>query len=121
MSFDLHCQKSFNAGQMYVAISRITSMDRMYFIGNYSKKAIKESSSAKKEYQRLQCESKLATLPFLSVSEITFNITLLNVRSLRKHYKDIMKDTHLLGNGVLCLTETQLQIDEDTSYTESSL
>ena len=55
------------------------------------------------------------------MSEITFNITLLNVRSLRKHYKDIMKDTHLLGNGVLCLTETQLQIDEDTSYTESSL
>ena len=57
----------------------------------------------------------------MSVLEITFNITLLNARSLRKHYKDIMKDTHLLSNDVLCLTETQLQIDEDTSYIESSL
>ena len=32
-----------------------------------------------------------------------------------------MKDTHLLGNDVLCLTETQWQIDEDTSYIELSL
>ena len=43
----------------------------------------------------------------MSVSEITFNITLLNALSLRKHYKDIIKDTHLLGNDALCLTETQ--------------
>ena len=32
-----------------------------------------------------------------------------------------MKDTPLLGNDVLCLTESQLQIDEDTSCIESSL
>ena len=31
-----------------------------------------------------------------------------------------MKDTHLLGNDVLCLTETQLQID-DTPYNELKL
>ena len=55
------------------------------------------------------------------MSEITFNITLLNAQSLRKHYQDIMKDTHLLGNDGLCLTEIQLQIDRDTSYIESSL
>ena len=47
ISFDLHRQKSFNPGQMYIALSRITSMDRMYLAGNYSKKAIKENSSAK--------------------------------------------------------------------------
>ena len=114
--FDLHGQKSFNPGQMYVALTRITSIVRMYLVTNYSKKAIKENSSAKKEYQRLRRESKLVTLPFISVSEITFNITLLIVRSLRKRYKDIMKDTHLLGNDLLCLPETQLPIDEDTSY-----
>ena len=119
ISFNLHRQKSFNPGQMYAALSRITSMDRMHLVGNNSKKAI--NSFAKKKYQRLRCESKLATLPFMSVLEITFNITLLNARSLWKHYKDIVKDTHLLSNDVLCLTETQLQIDEDTSYIESSL
>ena len=73
------------------------------------------------KYQRLLCESKLATLPFISVSEIAFNITLLNAQFLRKLYKDIMKDAYLLGNHVLCLTRSQLQIDEDTSYIESNL
>ena len=87
---------------MYVALSRITSMDRMYLFRNYSKTAMKKTSSTKKEYQQLRCESKLATLLFMSVSEIAFNITLLNARSLRKNYKDIIKDTHLLGNDVLC-------------------
>ena len=53
-------------------------MNRLYLIRNYSKKAIKENSSAKREYQRLRCESKLVTLPFISVLEITFNITLQN-------------------------------------------
>ena len=35
------------------------------------------------------------------MSEIAFNITLLNAQSLRKNYKDSIKDKHLLGNDVL--------------------
>ena len=81
----------------------------MFLIGNYNKTAIKENSSAKQEYQRLRRESKFTTLPFVSVSEMTLNITLLNTRSLKKHYKDIMKDHHLLDSDILYLTETQLQ------------
>ena len=76
-------------------------MDRMYLFRNYSKTAMKKTSSTKKEYQQLRCESKLATLLFMSVSEIAFNITLLNARSLRKNYKDIIKDIYLLGSDVL--------------------
>ena len=81
ISFDLHRQRSFNQGQMYVALSRITSLDRMFLIGNT---AVKENSSAKQEYQRLRRENKFTTLPFVSVSEMTLNITLLNTRSLKK-------------------------------------
>ena len=51
---------------------------------------------------------------------MTLNIELLNTRSLRKHYKYIMKDNHFLDSDILRLTETQLQIDEDTSVIESS-
>ena len=119
ISFDLHCQRSFSQGQMYVALSRITSLDRMFLIGNYYKTPIKENPSAKQEYQRLRRENKFTTLPFVSVSEMTLNITLLNTRSLKKYYKDIMKDQHLLDSDILCSTETQLQIDQDTSVIES--
>ena len=47
ISFNLHRQKSFNPGQMYASLSRITSMDRMHLVGNNSKKAI--NSFAKKK------------------------------------------------------------------------
>ena len=51
---------------------------------------------------------------------MTLNIELLNTRSLRKHYEDILKDKHLLDSDVLRLAGTKLQIDEDTSVIESS-
>ena len=40
------------------------------------------------------------------MSEITFNIKLINVQSLRKHYKDIGKDTYgpLRTTGHSCPT-----------------
>lgn len=50
ISFDVHRQKSFNSDQMYIALSRITSTDIMYLVGNYSKKVIKGKYSAKKQY-----------------------------------------------------------------------
>ena len=59
ISFDLHYQKSFSSGQMYVALRRITSIGAMYLVANNGKKATKENSSTKKEYQQLPCESKL--------------------------------------------------------------
>ena len=57
---------------MYIVLNRITSINRMYLVGNYSKKAINENSSAKKKFQRLRCESKIAALSLKLVSEITF-------------------------------------------------
>ena len=50
---------------------------------------------------------------------MTLNITFLNTQSFIKHYKDIMKDQRLLNSDILRLTETQLQIDEDTSVIKS--
>ena len=41
VSFDLESEKSFNQGQMYVALSRITSINQLYLIGKYNKAALK--------------------------------------------------------------------------------
>ena len=90
ISFDLHRQRFFNQCQMYVVLSRIPSLDRMFLIGNYYLTAIKENSSAKQEYQRLRQENKFIPLPFVSVSEMTLNITLLNTRSLKKNITKIL-------------------------------
>ena len=55
--FDLESQKSFNHVQMYVALSRITSINELYLIGHYNKTALKLNESVKREYERLRTES----------------------------------------------------------------
>ena len=51
------------------------------------------------------------------VTSNTLLITLLNKRSLRKHSDNILSDIGLLNSNILCLKETQLNLDEDASTT----
>lgn len=55
------------------------------------------------------------------MSENLLNVTLLNVRSLKKHFLDILSDKHLLKIDAMCLTETQLLTTENTVSTEWGL
>lgn len=88
----------------------------MYLIGNYNRSAIKENRSAKDEYERLRNESIFCALPSLKLCSTSFTVTLLNTRSLRKHALDIISDRELMGNDMLCLTETHLDINENKLY-----
>ena len=48
VSFDLEKQTSFNQGQIYVVLSKISRMNKMYIIGSYNKAALKLNKSAKR-------------------------------------------------------------------------
>ena len=48
VSFDLERQNSFNQGQIYVALSRISGMNKMYLIGSYNKATLKVNDQQKK-------------------------------------------------------------------------
>ena len=49
------------------------------------------------------------------ISSDTLTMTLLNTRSLHRHAVDIAHDHELLNTDVLCLTETQLLPNQNTS------
>ena len=121
VSFDLEKQRAFNQGQLYVALSRISSMTKMYLIGAYKKSAMKVNESAKQEYERLRSEALFKSESHLAVNESSITITLLNTRSLRLHVLDITMDDRLLDNDILCLTETQCEAGSDTSFIASAL
>ena len=57
VSLNLESQKSFNQRQMYVALSRIASINELYIIRKYNKTAPKVNESAKRVYERLRTES----------------------------------------------------------------
>ena len=50
VSFDLGNQKSFNEGQMYVTLRRVTKIDNLFLIGKYSPIVFKVSENAATEY-----------------------------------------------------------------------
>ena len=52
--FDLENQNSFNEGQMYVALSRVTKIDNLFLIGKYSPNVFKVNENAVIEYSRLR-------------------------------------------------------------------
>ena len=101
VSFNLEKQKSFNQGQIYVALSRISSMNKMYLIGSYNKTTLKVNESAKKQYEKLRSEGLFKSQSHHSVTETSITVTLLNTRSLKLHALDIAKDDRLLDNDIL--------------------
>ena len=100
---------------MYVAVSRISKLENMHLIENFNRNAIKVNKSAKKEYERLYSECLLSPLSFPKTRNGILTIALLNTRSLRRHSEDILSAVGLIQNHILCLTETQLYLNEDTS------
>ena len=117
ISFDLEKQRSFNPGQMYVALSRVKSIDGLYFTGQYSHSAFTCSKKVADEYTRLRMtENQLAPLKDFQISNTSLVISLLNIRSLKLHSIDILSDKFLLGSDILCLTETQIGFDNNDSH-----
>ena len=99
---------------MYVALSRVTSLDGLNLIGTFNKSAIKVDTRATQEYSKMRKNSMLQAVETVGpATDGTLIITLLNIRSFQKHQSDLVNDKALLQSDILCLTETQL-----TSQTE---
>ena len=50
VSFDLHHQRNFNHGQIYIALSRVTSLEDLYIVRSVSATAMKTNLQAMEEY-----------------------------------------------------------------------
>ena len=106
-------QRSFNHGQIYVALSRATSLSGLHIIGKIETKHVHADPRVHEEYQRLREVSKANKNSQQQLLEnMNINppicITLLNIRSLKKHSIDIKHDKTVSTSDVLLLTETQI-------------
>ena len=108
MSFQLLKQRNVLYGQIYLALSRVTSLEGLYILGLFNLKSIGASPKALEEYNRLRLESMLLPPNIEGVDSNSLVITLLNIRSFNKHAIDLESDWRLLNSDIICLTETQL-------------
>ena len=110
VSFDLKRQRYFNHGQVYVALSRATSLNGLHILGTLENKHIRANPKVQEEYERLREISNLQ--PQLTTADLsnkeTFSICILNIRSFKKHSLDLISDPILSKCDILALTETQL-------------
>ena len=122
ISFKLFGQRSFKYGQMYVALSRVTSLDGLYLIDGFNADAIVADSRATKEYELLRKEHPMKPIQNCKeMSTDSLTVCLLNTRSLSKHAKDIKSDSFIMQCDVLCLTETQVENDQQKEEVEKQL
>ncbi|XP_057308183.1 uncharacterized protein LOC130646064 [Hydractinia symbiolongicarpus] len=80
--FDLLKQRAFQSGQIYVALSRVTSLDGLYLTGTFSKSTIKSDTRATEPYNYMREHSKLTQK---ETGKNSIMVTLLNTRSYNKH------------------------------------
>ena len=108
--FDLHRQKHFNYGQIYVALSGPRSLQGLHVIGQLENKHVRANSKVHAEYHRLrqQADTDCSFSPVNDDKNFKISLCLLNIRSLQKHGIDIKHDANLNICDILALTETQL-------------
>ena len=125
VSSDLLRQRNFNYGQMYAALSRVTSLNGLYLTGKFNSAAIRADPRAINEYQRIRKEKQLTPFSILfkqiNLSNKSLSLILLNTRSFSKHAVDISKDKGLLQADILCLTETQMTLPQNTQMPKQHL
>ena len=113
ISLDLIKQRPFNYGQIYVALSRAISLHGLYTFGQIESKHIKANPKVLEEYQRLSNECivpHLTNIPQDNLNVLT--ISLLNIRSLKKHSVDIKFYSRIFDSDIIALTETQLLLHD---------
>ena len=115
ISFNLNRQRSFNYGQVYVALSRSTSLQGLHIFGEINTKHVKADPRVHSEYDRLRgfIVEDIEHITYSNKQKIQDNnsvvtLCLLNIRSLRKHSSDVKCDVNLLKSDFLAFTETQL-------------
>ncbi|XP_066925556.1 uncharacterized protein [Clytia hemisphaerica] len=120
-NMNLFGQRAFKPGQVYVALSRVTTLQGLYLVGTLRPNIIKCDEKATDEYNQMRTNLCLDTNPNLEKGESDYIMSLINVRSLHKHAADVVSDKILTGSSIICMTETQLTNGLDTSQIKTSL
>ena len=111
--------KIFAAGQAYVALSRVTSLEGLQIL-NYNSAAIKKDKRVDTEMLRLQKRPITFVSPIiLTLPEQDFiKISHLNASGYLDHIDNLKTDHVISSADVICLTETHLR-KSDTIHLNS--
>ena len=116
LSTELRKMRQFGHGQIYVALSRITSIDNLHIIGKLTIDLIRANPLVSQEYAQLRANANF----FNSVHNGNKDciLALLNIRGLAKNSENFFSDSRLAYIPIVCFTETQTITSTDLSALE---
>ena len=119
LSLDLQKQKKFSPGQLYVALSRATSISSLSLLGKLIvDKHVNVNQACLDEYTRLRTSANC--LSSIVTNENVF-LALLNIRGLISNIKNFLSDTNFYTAPLICITETHLIYNSNTDSVNSDL
>ena len=123
-SFELFGQRQFNYRQVYVALSRVKALSDLSLVGDINTKSISADKQIGTEYERLRASQNFDDSSANIISknnEHNVVITLLNIRSFKKHYLDVRHDSKIVGSDIMAFTVTRLKDLHNTNDIENAL
>ena len=107
----VNLKKVFQAALSYVIISRVQSLNQIYFIDDVYPEKIYPNEEATNELEKMFHKS-IKPLP----SKISLNILSLNIRSLPKHLPDLVLEEDIAEHDLILLQQTCLTGDHQDSF-----
>lgn len=108
--------ETFQAAMCYVILSRIVCLEQLH-LQDFNPSKIYCNEEAKQE--ALSIKARALNKQFSKWNQgqkNCFKLSSLNIRSLQKHFKDLKDDNFLQQCDILCVNETWLNDDPDTSF-----
>ena len=103
--------KANKEAQAYVMLSRAESIDQLIILDSLFEESWNVSQAAQNEVHNMNNRA----LNMKPHGQYDLEIVSLNIRSLRKHFVDLLNDPIIRKVDVICLQETWLEENENTS------
>ena len=102
----------FEAAQTYVMLSRVQELQQLVIIDSVNTEKIYPSINAMEELENMHTK----VINSLKIPEL-FDLYLvsLNIRSLRKHFVDLVSEPELFNCDVILVQQTCLMLNENNS------
>ena len=107
----IHLEKVFQSSQAYVMLSRVESLNQIYLIDDVYPCKIYPSKKAKAELEEMTKEFNVYNEMLVSQCQ-GVNILSVNIRSLNKHFQDLILEDNIKCYDLILLQQTCLTADQ---------
>ena len=111
----IHWDTNMIDGMAYVMLGRSECLKDLFIAGKFDPSKIISSLEAKQESELLKKRAEDRKNRNLFFEEGKIHVGFINIRSLKKHWQDLMKDESFQKCQVVGSCETWLELDEDVT------